>query len=231
MRRIVLSYTLASSLLFASAAHAQDASVAADASTPASDGGASTTTQGDAAHQPTAEERRSVQIGRTDFEFGAGLSFFRIGALRDPSLPARTRHFEPDIRTVTTNLIFQVSIRPSGNPWRRTNEATLRSFQIFSLAPFLLLDIAKPLERSELALGFGLGLLEDAVVFGVGFSLYRGIPVRSGSGASGGDTVPTGLIAALLMSDGQITLEDLFFTVNLNVVAIGRSLLGGRTSP
>gem|GEM_PF-4537469 len=145
--------------------------------------------------------------------------------MRDPTLYGRTRVYDPDIRTISTSVVFQVFYRPGSRPWRRVNEDTLREFQVMSLTGFVLLDVDTVASaRSELAVGAGLSVLEDAVMFGFGVSLYRGVSVRGGDGTPGSHVVPTGVLGAMFSTEGEFTVEDVFFIVNLNLLSIGRRL-------
>lgn len=175
-----------------------------------------------AAQQSPKPSSVTTRDGR--FDWGAGVSLFRIGALRDPTLPGRTRRYETEIRPLDTQLTFQVFYHPASRPWRYTDEGTHRQFQMMSLSAFLLLGInAQQTAQSEIAVGVGMGFLENYLVLGVGFDLYRGVPVRGGDGVPGSHTVSTGLLGPVTSSEGQLTLENIFFVIHLNLVPLARS--------
>ena len=65
-----------------------------------------------------------------------------------------------------------------------------------------------------------LGLFEDTLGLGFGFDLYRGIPVQGPDGESGGSTVPTGLLAWAFAREGEITPENAFVVLTINLASI-----------
>ncbi len=173
---------------------------------------------------PSDPKLTSVTTRGGRWDWGASVSLLRIGALRDPTLPGRTHQYQTDIRPLDTQVTFQAFFHPAGTPWRRTDERTLRDFQLLSLSAFLTLGIdPQHSAQSEIALGVGLGLFENFLVLGLGFDLYRGVPVRGGDGVPGSHTASTGLLAPLTSTEGEVTPENFFFVIHLNLVSLVRS--------
>jgi len=173
------------------------------------------------AQEPPKHGSLTLPSGR--FEWGASVSLLRIGALRDPTLPGSTRRYETDLRTLNTELTFQLFYNPASRPWRRVDEGTLRSFQVMSPTAFLTLGLNDTnLSQSAISMGVGMGFLDNYLILGIGFDLYRGIPVQGGSGSPGGSTANTGLLSLVTSSEGEFTPENIFFVIHLNLLPLAR---------
>ena len=81
-------------------------------------------------------------------------------------------------------------------------------------------------ERGGLSVAATLGFFEDTVGFGMGFDLYRGIPVASPVGDEKGGTAYTGVLAWGLARDGEVTPENVFAVVTLNLAQLAGRVTG-----
>lgn len=154
--------------------------------------------------------------------FGLGIPLLRLGALRPPDQLARARDYRFDVGVVTPGLLFHAIVNPADSFSRRGN------LQIVSVGAFLLGQFnTQRSAQSELALGASMYLLNATIGIGIAVDLYRGVPVMGPNGA-GTETAQTGLLSALMLPNGEFTVENLVFTFDVNLVAIGQALTGGR---
>ncbi|MFO0610779.1 MAG: hypothetical protein U0324_46890 [Polyangiales bacterium] len=161
----------------------------------------------------------SVTTPRGVWDWGLGVNLLRLGALRRPEEPGYLRNYEAEFRWLSPQFTFQVTFQPNFRPWRMAS-----GFQSMSVSGVIITGIdTSQARKSELALGLTVDFLNGIVGVGVALDLYRGVPVRDGAGTPGGDVAPTGLFSAAFLRGGEVTPENVFFLLNLNFVAIGRT--------
>jgi hypothetical protein len=187
---------------------------------------------GVAAAEKSAQLARPVSDSET-LSNGARLSWGITGSLlrfqtqRSENLPGRSRNFRPRYEFVPGEAGFQFLVEPASSPWRLQlkNGETL---QLMSWGGLLLASLGedKALERGSLSLGATLVFFRNAIGLGGGFDLYRGIPVRGADGAPGGDTAFTGVLAWALAQEGEVTAENAFVVVTVNLSSVIGALTG-----
>lgn len=173
----------------------------------------------------TSETRRELATRAGEWTWGLGIPLLRLGVLRRADEPGFRRNYETELQWLKPQLTFQVTLRPRIRPWRTIDVNTHTEFQSISISGLVVAGLnTDDARKSEVALGLSVNFLNGIVGIGIAFDLYRGIPVLSGTGAPGGDIVPTGLFAAAFTRDGEMTMENIFFLFNLNFVAIGQTV-------
>jgi hypothetical protein len=172
---------------------------------------------------PNATSRTQVSTSAGEWTWGISVPILRLGVLRRPDEPGFRRNYEVDLQWITPQLAFQVTLRPKARPWRIIDVNDHTEFQSISVSGLLLVGLdTQQARKSEVALGLSVNFLNGILGVGFAFDLYRGIPVLGGTGTSGGDVAPTGLLAAAFTRDGEVTVENVSFLLHLNLVAIGQ---------
>lgn len=166
-----------------------------------------------AANSGTATTRAGI------WSWGLGVNLLRLGVLRRPEEPGYRRNYEAQLNWLSPQFTFQVTLQPDIRPWRQP------TMQAMSVSGVLIAGVdTTNARKSEIALGLTVDFLNGIVGVGVALDLYRGVPVRSGAGEAGMDVAPTGLFSAAFLRDGEVTPENIFFLLNINFVAVGRTV-------
>jgi hypothetical protein len=183
-----------------------------------------------------AEENAKPAVPVSDSETlkdGARLSWGITGSLlrfqtqRSENLPGRNRNFRPRYEFVPGEAGFQFLVEPASFPWRLQLKNGER-LQLMSWGGLLLASLGeeKALERGSLSLGATVVFFKNAIGLGGGFDLYRGIPVRGADGAPGSDTAFTGVLAWAFAQEGEVTAENAFVVVTVNLSSLIVALTG-----
>lgn len=172
------------------------------------------------ATQPVSTGRRVTLPSGSDFNYGLTVSLLRYSVARQDDQPARLRNYQPRFEALPAEFGFQFTYHPSNSPWRLRTE-TKDGYQVMSVGGILLARVDnEKFNRGELGLAATVQFLEDSIGFGVGFDLYRGIPVQGPDGQRGGATAYTGLLGWALARDGEITPENVFMLITVNVAGL-----------
>jgi hypothetical protein len=170
---------------------------------------------------PAADAARtsgSVALSRgQSIRWGLGIPLIRVGAVRNPAMPGHLRVFEPEIAWFPLQAVASVTYAGQGWPWqlRRSDGQAFRFLSVSGL--LLLAPNTQRLAQSEVAIGASVNLIDDIFQFGLMLDMYRGVPVRSAALTPGGDTVGTGVFGSIFATDGEFTIENVFFVVNANI--------------
>lgn len=150
--------------------------------------------------------------------WGVTGSLLRFRTERNPNLPGGDRNFRPRFEFVPAEAGFQFLSEPDGLPWRLQLKDG-GSVQIVSWGGMLLAGLGEDsdVERGNLSLAATLAFFDNTIGLGAGFDLYRGIPVLGADGTSGGDTAFTGALAWALSPEGEVTAENAFLVVTINL--------------
>jgi hypothetical protein len=177
------------------------------------------------ADDPPATTSTTFQSGST-LSYGVTLSLLQFSTLRSPNEPGRYRNYAPNLEVLPTELGFQFVYNPAFSPWR-LNKQDGKTFQLISVGGALLARIkSQALEQGNISLAVQLGFFDNAISLGVGIDLYRGIPVLSGTGVSGGGTAYTGLLAWAFAREGEVTPENVFVVVSFSLSKIVGAISG-----
>jgi hypothetical protein len=177
------------------------------------------------AEDPPAPTSTTFQSGST-LSYGVTLSLLQFSTLRSPNEPGRYRNYAPNLEILPTEIGFKFSYNPAFSPWRLSKQDG-KSFQLISVGGALLARIkSQALEQGNLSLAIELGFFDNAISLGVGIDLYRGIPVLSGAGISGGGTAYTGLLAWAFAKEGELTPENVFVVVSFSLTKIVGAISG-----
>lgn len=194
---------------------------------------AKSTANGQEKGPSTANQEKSAQqldlMQGGSVHYGLTLSLAQFNVVRSESEPAAWRNYAPNFKFVPTTIGFQFTYQPAGEPWRiQKNDESY--FQLMSAGGMVLLSVdSRNAELGALSLGATLGFFEDVLGLGIGFDLYRGIPVRGLDGTSGGGTAYTGVLAWAFSPRGEVTPENVFVVLTLGLEPIVRALgSGGR---
>ncbi len=182
---------------------------AADAETPPASG--------------TSAVTQDLADGST-FNYGPALTLLRLSFSRQDNEPGRDRNYAPKLEKIVPEIGFQFSISPSGSPWRwRTKNGRHDGyFQFMSLGGTFLVRLSdQDVSRGGVALAAIAGFFDNAVSLGIGFDLYRGIPVADVNGARGGATAYTGLASWAFAREGELTPENVFLLFSINLAKLG----------
>ena len=156
--------------------------------------------------------------------WGAGLSLLRLSFSRREDEPGRMRNYVPRLERIAPEIGFQFAYSPPGKPWRLRGREGVRSanFQFMSVGGAVLVRLSEQdVSRGGISLAAVLGFFEDRISLGMGFDIYRGIAVADADGARGSSTVYTGLAAWGLAREGELTPENVFVVLSLNLAALG----------
>jgi hypothetical protein len=178
--------------------------------------------------EPAGPESDSeTLLNGSRLSWGITGSLLRFQTQRSQNLPGRNRNFRPRYEFVPGEAGFQFLVEPSSSPWRlqMKNGDTL---QLMSWGGLLLASLGedKALERGSLSFGATLVFFKNAIGLGGGFDLYRGIPVQGADGAPGGDTAFTGVLAWAFAQEGEVTAENAFVVVTVNLSSLIGALSG-----
>lgn len=170
----------------------------------------------------------SLRNGMT-LQYGPTLSLLQYSVIRPDSEPAASRDYRPRLQFVPTTIGFQFNARPSGNPWR-IQKSDGKFYQLMSFGGIFLVSVdTKDASRGALSLGATLGFFDGLLSMGLGFDLYRGIPVRGANQQAAGATAYTGVLAWAFSPRGEVTPENVFFVVSLGLEPLVTALSNGGT--
>ncbi|MBZ0116534.1 MAG: hypothetical protein K8H88_06060 [Sandaracinaceae bacterium] len=183
------------------------------------------------ARERTERLDRIIRVGNREYRLTTALGFVEFNVSRRADEPARARNYEPGLR-LAPSLSFLVLFRPCQWRFAREDGAVCpeagrpegETIQIASLGLSLVLAVGE-----NVVPRFGLGAVmlffDDIVGFSVGVDLYRAIPVLE----SGRSTFAhTGLLAAAAATEGEVTPENFWIGLILNVESLLSVLQGGR---
>jgi hypothetical protein len=192
---------------------------------------------------PSPQERARAALLDSPASSGAGVvlstgerlswgvtgSLLRFRTERNPDLPGRSRNFRPRFELIPAEAGFQFLSEPDGLPWRLQLKDG-GSVQIVSWGGMLLFGLGQDsdVERGNLSLAATLAFFENTIGLGAGFDLYRGIPIQGADGTSGGDTAFTGVLAWALAPEGEVTAENAFAVVTVNLTKLIDAISGKR---
>lgn len=157
-----------------------------------------------------------------EIRYGIATSVMRYHVLRDPNEPGRQRSYDGHLDTLSGDIGFQVTYAPNrkGLHWYSANGQGL---QIVSFGGLLLTQLhpSDPKAETSLSLLGLLGFLDDTIGVGLGFDLYRAVPIK---GAEGRAVAQTGLLAWATSSTGEVTPENMLFVITLNASGVAAAL-------
>jgi hypothetical protein len=150
------------------------------------------------------------------------VELLRLGAERKSSMVG-PEHSQVRLDLLNLGVGLAVAFKPPWRYWRanvRTSNGTPGEKQYLGFSLFTVLRLGSVsgathgsiLDNAAIGLGLTLDLLE-AVSFGIGVDLYQGIKPDSGR------RFDTGILPALF-GTGQMTREDVFFTISFNFVSL-----------
>lgn len=184
--------------------------------------------------KPTTEAKEDAKPNEVrdkhgdKISYGLTLSLLRYRVTRDRSRPGRERDYQPSLDFVPPQIGFQVTVSPNISPMRQRLDG--KYFQWMSVGGMLLTEprVGDTNHRTSLTLAAVVSFLEDTIGFGVGFDMYRAIPIRAADGKSGPPFANTGLLSWATSRSGEVTAENLSFLVTFNAATIA-TLLSGST--
>ena len=179
----------------------------------------------EAEREAPTDSKELTNGARLSWELAASL--LRFHTQRSENLPGRVRTFRPRLELIPGEVGFQFLVEPSGLPWRM-NRKNGESLQLMSWGGLLLASLGEDdaFERGSLSLAATVSFFENNIGLGLGFDLYRGIPVLGSDGTPGGDTAFTGVLAWAFAHEGEVTAENAFFVVTLNLSNLVTALSG-----
>lgn len=162
----------------------------------------------------------------SNLRYGPTVSLLRYQTSRRSDEPGRLRDYTPALALLPAQFGFQFVYRPAETPWRLPLPSH-KWYQLLSAGGMLLAHVdTGDASRGSLSLAATLGLFEDSIGLGVGFDLYRGIPVRGADGKAGSSTVYTGLLAPAFAREGELTPENAFVVITLNLAWLTKTVAG-----
>ncbi|HMI86910.1 MAG TPA: hypothetical protein VK550_22605 [Polyangiaceae bacterium] len=176
----------------------------------------------------TSEKQASeIEFARGEtLRYGLSLSLLRFTTSRRPDEPARLRNYTPALELLPAEFGFQFSYRPAASPWRLKKKGDDR-FQLLSAGGILLARVDNiNFARGGIAIAAVLGLFEETIGVGVGVDLYRGIAVQGADGTAGGGTAYTGILGWAFARQGEVTAENVFVVITLNLSQLAGNLQG-----
>jgi hypothetical protein len=181
----------------------------------------------------TPEQQAAVEFengGR--LRYGLSVSLLHYSVSRSSAEPGRMRNYLPKLDFIPPEVGFQFTFQPATGPWRlrkksdSTNGKT-STFQLMSWGGMLLVRVDnKDLAQGAIRLGGTINFFENVVGIGLGFDLYRGIPVLGANGVNGGSTAYTGLLSWAFSKQGELTPENIFFVMTFGLDPIVKALSG-----
>lgn len=169
----------------------------------------------------SAAERRTLEeaefVSGSHLRYGLTTSLLRFSVSRRPSEPAALRDYVPTLEPVPADVAFSFMYEPNKSPWRLCKKDG-KPFQLLSWGGALFVDPSAPRrDQRSISLALMLGLFENWISLGAGVDLYRGIPTQGSDGESGTGTAYTGLLGWALSRRGEVTPENVFITVALDL--------------
>jgi hypothetical protein len=162
----------------------------------------------------------------TEISYGLTASLVRFNVQRPAAESGRNRSYAPNLEFFDPQkppeFGFQFVLRPSGRPWRQARKDDTRGVQILSVGGILLVQFRdREKAQGSMSIAATLGFFDDRVSLGVGFDLYRGIPIGGPNGASGAFTAHTGLLSWAFARDGEMTPENVFVVLSFSLTTLG----------
>lgn len=195
---------------------------AASAAQAFSNGKQSQNTEQSQAGRASSEK---VELMNGTLEYGLTLALLQYSTSRQSSERAAARNYESGFKFVPTTVGFQFTYRGVGVPWNlQKSDETF--FPLMSVGGMLLVTVdADAPSRGALSLGPTLSFFDNLIGVGIGFDLYRGIPVL-GPGGAGTSTANTGVLAWAFSPHGEVTAENVFVAFTLGLDPIAKALSG-----
>jgi hypothetical protein len=178
-------------------------------------------------HVASEKQASEIEFARGEtLRYGLSLSLLRFTTSRRPDEPARLRNYTPALELLPAEFGFQFSYRPAASPWRLKKKGDDR-FQLLSAGGILLARVDNiNFARGGIAIAAVLGLFEETIGVGVGVDLYRGIAVQGADGTAGGGTAYTGILGWAFARQGEVTAENVFVVITLNLSQLAGNLQG-----
>lgn len=174
----------------------------------------------DSPQQAAPAGRKVTLPDGSDFNYGLTVSLFRLSVARLDDEAARMRNYSPKFEALPAEFGFQFTYRPNGSPWR-LRTSSKNDFQLMSVGGILLARVNNDnFSQGEVGVAATWQFLEDSVGIGLGFDLYRGVAVQGPDGQRGEGTAYTGLFSWALARDGEITPENVFVLLTVNVAGL-----------
>jgi hypothetical protein len=176
--------------------------------------------------QATTENQ--VTFSRGQLAFGITTTLLRLRSTRMDSEPGRSRNYVLGIDKLPMDLGFQFTFRPGISPYRLDTDEG-KGFQLISVGGLLSAEVNSRVPgQSEITLGLVVSFFAESVSLGLGFDLYRGIPVRGADGVAGSGTATTGLLGWAWCKQGEMTPENFSLLLTFNLSKIPGALGGAR---
>jgi hypothetical protein len=182
---------------------------------------------GSAQLEPTVSPRSNVTFSNGDHvSYGLSLSLLRFSTSRRIDEPSRQRNYTPALELIPAEFGFQFLYQPEASPWRQRRVGG-GQFQMIGVGGVFLARVDNErFERGGLALAGMFSFFDDSIGVGAGFDLYRGIPVEGPDGEVGGATAYTGLLAWGLAKEGELTPENVFVVLSVNLATLAGRVTG-----
>jgi hypothetical protein len=156
--------------------------------------------------------------------YGVSLSLLRLSFSRQEDEPARIRNYTPRLERIAPEVGFQFAYAPASDPFRlKTRTANGDGyFQLMSFGGAFLVRLSdQNVSRGGVSVAAIVGFFDDRVSVGMGFDIYRGIPVANVDGMAGAGTAYTGLASWAFAREGELTPENVFLVFSINLAKIG----------
>ena len=201
------------------------ASASAPASPPAASTEAATGGAVPPAGSTVAKPRTVDELAAGTIQYGLAFTLLRFRVTRSADEPGRNRNYVPELAAIPGPEVgFHVAFLPPYRPWRvKKTDGTW--FQLMSVGVTVLAGAASKAQQGNLGIALTLGFLEERLTLGMGFDLYRGIPV------AGGGTATTGVFGWALSPRGEVTPENVFFVVGLGLDSLFSQASGKEQQP
>lgn len=158
--------------------------------------------------------------------YGVSLSLLQFRTARPDNEPGRLRNYTPKLDVLPPEIGVQFTHEPAGAGWRlEKNDGS--QFQLMSWGGILLFRVSdEALAQGAISMAVTLNFFNNFVGLGLGFDLYRGIPIAGSDGAAGKGTAHTGVLSWAFARQGEVTPENVFVVFTVGVDPIVRALTG-----
>ncbi|MCA9640451.1 MAG: hypothetical protein H6718_16360 [Polyangiaceae bacterium] len=167
-----------------------------------------------------ATSRHELKTGT--LAYGPTATLLRFNATRRSSEAGRNRRYEPDLQLVNGELGFQFVWEP--NSWGKKTKSG-GHLQLAGVGGAFLFNVVKDRQRS-LSLATQLTFFNNSLGLGLGFDLYRQIPISTSSTDPAEGIAHTGLLAWSFSGEGELTAENVFFVASINLASLVKGLSG-----
>jgi hypothetical protein len=198
------------------------ASSAPTGGAPAPGGGS-----GSSSTAATPQQQAEADFKNGDrLKYGLSVTLLEFRAARPSNETGRLRDYAPGLEAIPPEVGFHFLYQPSTRPWRlRRKDGS--DFQLISWGGMVLVRVDNvSLHQGALSLGTMLTFFENTLGLGIGFDLYRGIPVQGANGVAGSGTAYTGLLSWAFTPQGEITPENVFVVLTFGLGPIVNALTG-----